>query len=84
MIGYLEIMHALDLMSKEEGRCIVEAIDCPNKALAKDILLRGLKNVEEITVGGKNYFLARMEMFLDFLKCNSCNNILHQTRSFPA
>ena len=47
-------MHGLSLIGKEEGLCIIEAINSPTELDRKHILRDGLKNVVEVTSGGEN------------------------------
>ena len=46
-------MQGISLLSFEDSRCILAAIAQPNEVKRKEILKEGLKNVIEVTCGGK-------------------------------
>ena len=46
-------MKALALITVEDGQCILHTISAPNEITKKEILKRGLKDVVEVTVGGR-------------------------------
>ena len=46
-------MKALALITVEDGQCILHAISAPNEITKKEILKRGLKDVVEVTAGGR-------------------------------
>ena len=53
-------MKAIALITVEGGQCILHAISAPNEITKKEILKRGLKDVVEVTAGGR--FISTWDM----------------------
>ena len=53
-------MKAVALITVEDGQCILQAISVPNEITKKEPLKRGLKDVVEVTAGGR--FIIHSEL----------------------